>query len=77
MLYKLNLPNDYGSEADSEAALAAGGYEPISDAANEAGLRYVRDSDHGAIWEGSEAQFSACVANLPVWAQPYASPVTE
>ena len=92
--YKLNLPNDYNSDEDSEAAFqqaygedaedfrgdsdaANRAYEPIADAANEAGLKYVEESTYGAIWQGTEKQFAACVAALPGWAQPYASKIEE
>lgn len=92
MIFKLNLPNDYGSEADGEAALlsaygddaeecrdysdaGARMYAPISDAANAAGLRYVRETDYGSEWSGTLEQFAACCAALPAWARPYASSV--
>ena len=87
--FKLNLPNDYGSEADNESALyqaygddadefrgyadASLMYEPIAAAASAAGLKYVSESDYGAIWKGTEEQFTACLAALPEWAKPYAS----
>lgn len=94
MKFKLNLPNDYASECDSEAAfLQAYGndaedhlhdqdaqnrmYEPIADVADAAGLAYVAESTYGAIWEGTTAQYEACVASLPAWAKPYASIVDE
>jgi hypothetical protein len=92
--FKLNLPNDYQSEEDSEAAFqqaygddaedfrgdadaANRMYEPISDAANDAGLEYVEESTYGAIWRGTDAQFAACVEALPGWAKRYASKVEE
>lgn len=77
MRFNLNLPNDYESEADDQAAEDAGGYGAISDAAQNAGLTYVRDTDYGAIWEGTREQFAACVANLPAWATRYASPLED
>ena len=52
-------------------------YEPIADAANAAGLTYAAESTYGAIWEGTLEQFAACVAELPAWAQRYASILEE
>lgn len=91
MIFKLNLPNDFGSEADTEAALfaaygedaesfredadAADLYAPIADAANAAGLRHVRDTDYGSEWSGTPEQFAACCDALPEWARRYASAV--
>ena len=91
MLFMLNLPNDFGSEADDQAAfVAAYGedaehgsastavmYRPIWDAASDAGLHYVRDTDFGAVWTGSEAQFRRALEAMPEWARPYASQVNE
>lgn len=91
MIFKLNMPNDYGSEADSESAFLAAYvegwrgdadaanrmYGPIADAAKAAGLRYVRETDYGAEWTGTPEQFAACCAALPKWARRYASAVED
>jgi hypothetical protein len=94
MKFRLSVPNDFGSEADSQKMLAdvygiadadseLGGcdlnqsYEPIANAAKGAGLKYVSETDYGAIWEGTEAQFNACLEILPGWARPYASTMEE
>lgn len=90
MRFKLNLPNDYGSEADYAAAVAAA-YgdetpdgideaelrEPIFVAAEESGLSFIRTTDYGAEWAGTAEQFDACRSRLPVWARPYASIIEE
>jgi len=92
MKFSLNLPNDYGSEADDLAALrqAYGAdferhlgdsdaanlmYMPIADAAIDAGLKYLGDSDYGSVWEGTDEQFAECLESLPVWAKRYASKI--
>ena len=91
MIFKLNLPNDYGSEADQEAAFldayvagfgrvddaATSMYWPIANAAKAVGLRYVRETDYGAEWTGTPEQFAACCAALPRWARRYASAVED
>ena len=72
--YKLSLPNDYQSEGDDAAMVAAGeSYEKITIAAKAAGLKYIRDTDFGAEWGGTADQFAECVKNLPEWAKRYAS----
>ena len=71
-LFKLSIPNDYDSEADYAAMEEAGDdYENIAAAAKEAGLVYVAETDYGAEWKGTDDQFAACVAALPVWAKRY------
>jgi hypothetical protein len=76
--FKLSLPNDYQSEDDSAAMEAAEqDYEIIASTAKDAGLVYEAETDYGATWTGTDEQFAACVAALPVWAQRYASKVEE
>jgi len=90
MRFKLNLPNDYGSEGDyAEAVAAAYGdeapdaidevelSEPIFVAAEESGLSFIRTTDYGAEWAGTAEQFEACIGKLPAWARPYASIIEE
>ncbi|MBK9427252.1 MAG: hypothetical protein IPN63_07660 [Gammaproteobacteria bacterium] len=90
MRFKLNLPNDYGSEGDyAEAVAAAYGdeapdaidevelREPIFVAAEESGLSFIRTTDYGAEWAGTAEQFEACIGKLPAWARPYASIIEE
>ncbi len=76
--YKLSLPNDYQSEADDAAMVSAGeSYEEIAIAAKGAGMKYIRDTDFGAEWGGTDDQFSECAKNLPEWAKRYASKVDQ
>lgn len=72
--YKISLPNDFQSADDCAAMDEAGeSYEEIAIAAKGAGMKYVRDTDYGAVWSGSESQFLQCVENLPSWAKRYAT----
>ena len=72
--YKLSVPNDYQSEDDDAAMVAAGeNYKEIAIAAKRAGLQYIRVADFGAEWGGTADQFAECVKNLPEWAKRYAS----
>jgi hypothetical protein len=86
--FKLNIPNDYNSETDTQAAIddCYGGdsaacesdngqslYESIAMAAKAAGLEFIEGGDFGATWGGTDAQFGKCVELLPGWAKRYAS----
>lgn len=86
--FTLCVPNDYGCDEDYAAALndcydgdeeAAQDddfvkmYDAVSDAATNAGLLFSGSIDCGAAWNGTEAQFDECVANLPSWAKNYKS----
>ncbi len=77
------FPNDYGSEADFQAALDAcydgdaeacssdagqAFFDVFATEARKAGLQYVKDTDYGAIWQGTEEQIAAARATLPAWA---------
>lgn len=76
--FKLSLPNDYQSEEDAASMESAEqDYEIIAATAKEAGLVYVEETDFGAIWRGTDEQFTACVAALPSWAQRYTSKIEE
>lgn len=85
--FKLSIPNDYNSEADDLTAIAdcydgdaeaaqnddaRALYEKLAGAAKSAGLAFVEESDFGAIWSGTDAQFEKCVELLPGWAKRYA-----
>lgn len=80
---RISLPNDTGSadaerdaiaecyEGDAAAAVAddmRACLDTIAIIARVAGLRYVRDTDHGAEWEGTAEQIAAARARLPAWA---------
>lgn len=72
--FNLSLPNDYDSADDDQKMVDANeSYEEIAIAARGAGLRFFRDTDFGAEWIGTDAQFAECVKNLPMWAKRYAS----
>lgn len=76
--FKLSLPNDYESEADDAAREAAGqDYEDVAIACKSAGMVFVSATDYGAIWEGTDEQFAACLEVLPEWAQRYSSKLDD
>lgn len=52
-------------------------YDVLAEAAEAAGLKYQSETDYGALWTGTEAQFASCVDRLPGWAKRYASKVDE
>lgn len=83
MQIKISVPNDYNSEADHNKAIADcydgdfeaaendGGrecYEALAAAAKGAGLSFVRETDYGAVWRGTEAQCAKAREMLPTWA---------
>lgn len=91
MKIKLAMPNGYGSAMDDRMAWEeAEGYAnrlylPIQDAAETAGLTYVKGSQdstisggiRSAVWEGTPGQIETCRMMLPVWAVDYTLIVEE
>ncbi len=88
--FQIDIPNDYNSEEDTAAALidcyrcdeeacendnGQQLYEVIAYKAKEAGLAFVKSTDFGATWSGTDAQFAKCVELLPAWAKRYASKI--
>ena len=84
MKVKISLPNDYNShEAERQAIdeLYGGNYiacsedegrlifDELANIAKAAGLKYVRTTEHGAIWEGKLKSIKSAINNLPRWAQ--------
>ena len=90
--FKIQVPNDYNSEIDIATAIIdcyAGDeeafkndnsqqlYEAIAYSAKEAGLIFIKSTDFGATWSGTDAQFTNCVELLPAWAKRYASKIEK
>ena len=88
--FQLDIPNDYSSDEDTQAAIRQyydgdeeacqndNGqqlYEELAWQAKKAGLTFVKSTDFGAIWSGTDAQFANCVELLPAWAKRYASKI--
>jgi hypothetical protein len=86
--FQIDIPNDYNSEEDTVAALidcyegdeeackndnGQQLYEELACQAKKAGLTFVKSTDFGATWSGTDAQFAVCVEMLPSWAKRYAS----
>jgi hypothetical protein len=84
MKVKISLPNDYNShEAERQAIdeLYGGNYiacsedegrlifDELANIAKAAGLKYVRTTEYGAIWEGKLKSIKSAINNLPRWAQ--------
>lgn len=62
-------------DGDDEACQSDEGqllYEELAFQAKQAGLVFVKATDFGAIWCGTDAQYAACVERLPSWAKRYA-----
>jgi len=83
MKIEISIPNDYGSDedvkkaideiyhGDIEACESDEGrliFDELSNIAKSAGLVYVGDSDHGAIWEGKSKSIKSAIKKLPRWA---------
>jgi hypothetical protein len=88
--YQIDIPNDYNSEEDTSAAIidcyrgddeacendnGQQLYEVIAYKAKEAGLIFVKSTNFGATWSGTDAQFAECRELLPAWAKRYASKI--
>jgi len=88
--FQIDIPNDYNSEEDTQAAIQQyydgddeacqndNGqqlYEELAWQAKKAGLIFVKSTDFGATWSGTDAQFTECVELLPAWAKRYASKI--
>ena len=83
MKIKISIPNDFGSDHDYASALAecyagddeacandsgARMYEALAIVAKGAGLTFVRETDFGDDWEGTESQVAQAEKVLPCWA---------
>lgn len=84
MKIKITIPNDYdGHKAEIEAIDELYGgdkaacesdegrliFDELANIAKAAGLKYVRTTEYGAIWEGKLKSIKLAINNLPRWAQ--------
>ena len=71
---KISYPNDYNSDEDYKAAIAECGdseeaiLDRLAESAMVTGLKFVSETDYGAIWAGTKCQVDECLKNLPSWA---------